>query len=175
MLTNNFKVLPDLHGNPLQRYAAAILEIDPHADCPTDLRSARALLDTLQRKQLTKREPPNELRLSQIHQVWNALLPQLNKARKLGIRGRGAETPKIPEGGIVTPDDLQRMTEFSAQLDEDIAEFESKTLDQRRIDNLEAGNAAFVKAYNLLARECNEQATRIAALEAIIRGRAAAA
>lgn len=167
MLTNNFKVRPDLNGDPLQRYAAHIFAIDPNAVCPSDTRAARALLDELQRKQGPQRSSGNELRLSQIHEIWNALLPQLAKAKRLGILARDANVPKLPENGDVTPDDLQVMTEFSHQLDDDIAAFEAKTPDQHRIAKLEADLAM---AYGKLAGAHNEHEARIAALEAIVRG-----
>jgi hypothetical protein len=172
MLTNQFKVRPDPEGDQVQRYAAAILAIDPQAVCPHDPKEARALLDELQGKQRQPRPSGEDLRFSQIHEVWNALLPQLAKARKLGIRARdNANVPKIPENGIVTPDDLQVMTEFSHQLDEDIAAFEAQTPDQRRIAKLEADLAM---AWGKLVRAHNEHEARIAALEAIIGGQAAA-
>src|SRR5664280_2585529 len=117
MLTNNLKIRPDLNGDPLQRYAAYIIAIDPNAVCPTNPRDARALLDELQRKQRQPRLDGNELRLTQIHEVYNGLLPQLNKAKRLGIRSRDAKPPAPPANGIATPDDLQVMTEFSVQLD----------------------------------------------------------
>jgi hypothetical protein len=171
MLTNNFKIRPDLQGDILQRYAAHISAIDPNAICPHNPREARALLDDLQRKQRQPRSDGNELRLTQIHEVWNALLPQLNKAKRLGILARDAKVPKIPEGSIVSPDDLQTMIQFSGQLDEDIAAFEAQTPDQRRIARLEADLAT---AYGKLARAHNEHETRLAALEIIIRGKQAA-
>jgi hypothetical protein len=171
MLTNNLKIRPDLQGDTLQQYAAKILAIDPNAICPHNPREARALLDELQRKQRQPRSEGNELRLTQIHEIWNALLPQLNKAKRLGILARDAKVPKIPESGVASPDDLQVMTEFSHQLDEDIAAFEVQTPDQRRIAKLEADLAI---AYGKLARAHNEHETRIAALEVIISGQAAA-
>lgn len=163
MLTNNLKTRPDLNGDPLQRYAAHIAAIDPNAICPSDPREARALLDDLQRKQRHPRSEGNELRMTQIHEVWNALLPQLAKAKRLGILARDARVPKIPEGSVVTPDDLQTMILFSGQLDEDIADFEAQTPDQRRIAKLETDLAT---AYAKLARAHNDHETRIAALEA---------
>lgn len=171
MLTNNFKVRPDLQGDLLQQIAARIFAIDPGLDCPHDPREARAMLDELQRR---KQGPQrgNELRLTQIHEVWNALLPQLAKARKLGIRSRdNANVPKIPQDAIITPDHLQVMIRFSGQLDEDIADFEAQTPDQRRIAKLEADLAT---AYAKLARAHNEHEGRIAALEATISGKGAA-
>jgi hypothetical protein len=165
MLNNQFKVRPDLNGDPLQRYAAHIAAIDPNAVCPSDPKDARALLDELQRKQRQPRPSGEELRLTQIHEVYNGLLPQLSKARRLGVRSRDAKPPAIPADGVVTPDDLQAMIEFSAQLDIDIEDFEAQTPDQRRIAKLEADLAI---AYGKLARAHNEHEDRIAALEAVV-------
>lgn len=174
MLTNNLKVRPDPKGDPRQRCAAEIFAIDPNVDCPFDMREARALLDALQRKQRQPRSEGSELRLTQIHEVWNALLPHLAKAKRLGILARDAKVPKIPEAGIVTPDDLQTMIQFSGKLDEDIADFEAQTPDQRRIAKLEAHVVAIANAHNILVRECNAHESRIAELEATISGRVAA-
>jgi hypothetical protein len=166
MLTNNLKIRPDPQGDIVQQIAVKIYALDPHADCPHNPKEARALLDELQRKQRQPRPSGEELRVSQIYEVYNGLLPQLAKAKRLGIRSRDAKPPQLPANGDVSPDDLQVMTEFSMQLDIDIDAFEAQTPDQRRIAKLEADLAM---AWGKLVRASNEHEARIAALEAIVR------
>jgi hypothetical protein len=168
MLTNQFKVRPDPHGDITQRYAAEIYAIDQRAVCPNNPKEARAFLAELQRKQIAPRESGGSLRLTQLHESYNALLPQLAKAKKLGVRSHDAKAPAIPADGVVSPAALQEMIEYAAQLDVDIAEFEAQTPDQRRIAKLEMHISEIVKANNILVRACKEYEARIAALEAII-------
>jgi hypothetical protein len=168
MLTNSLKIRPDRQGDLLQQYAARIADIDPNVDCPHDPKEARALLAELEQKQIKPRDTAQDLRLIQLHEVWNALLPQLAKAKRLGVRSRDAISPALPAGGVATPDDLHAMREFAQQLDIDIETFEAKTVEQRAIDKLDARCAEIAKAHNILVRECNKRDDRIAALEAII-------
>lgn len=168
MLTNQFAVRPDNDGDLLQRTAAQILAIDSHAVVPHDVREARALLDKLQRDRGAPRESASNLRLTQIHDVYNALLRPLAYAKRIGVRSADTKMPPIPLGGEVSPDQLQLMQEFAQQLDIDIAEWESHTPDQRRIARLESRLALVIEHSNRLVTAILEYERRIARLEAII-------
>jgi hypothetical protein len=172
MLTNDLPVRPDIHGDLVQHIGAKIVSIDAHAIVPNNVREARRMLERLERERIP-RESPADLRLSQLRETYNAALPVMARAKRLGLRPRDAKFPALPEGGKVSPDALHQMREFVAQLDIDVAEFEALTPEQRRIAALERRLAAVMDHNNKLVTALNEHAERLAQLEAQIFGRAA--
>jgi hypothetical protein len=158
----------------LQKYAAEIYAIDAHAVCPHDPREARVLLDKLQKERGAPRESGQDRRLAQLHECYNAMLPVLAKAKRVGVRPADAKPPAFRQGCEVSPDALKEMQEFSQQLDIDIAEWEAHTPDQRRIARLEARLAMMVVHSNGLVDACKDYEQRIARLEAVIVGPRAA-
>jgi hypothetical protein len=167
VLTNQFPVRPDNDGDLLQRTAAQILAIDSHAIIPHDMREARTLLAKLQDRG-APRESGANLRLTQIHDVYNALLRPLAHAKRIGVRSVDTKPPALPQGGDVSPDALRLMQEFSAALDIDVSEWERHTPDQRRIARLESRLALVIEHSNRLVTAILEYERRIARLEAII-------
>ena len=98
------------------------------------------------------------------------MLPQLKRAKRLGLRPADTKPPPISQDGDVSPDALKEMQEFAAQLDIDIDEHESLTPEQRRINRLEANLAKVVAHSNGLVAALNEHQERITRLEAVITG-----
>lgn len=173
MLANNFPVRPDRDGDLLQKIAHEIIQLDAHAAVPHDVKEARVLLDKLSRRG-DPRQSSNDLRANQWHECYNAMLPNLAKARRIGVRPAGTKPPAVPDGGEVSPDQLREIQDFSQQLDIDIADWEAHTPDQRRIARLEARLDMTIKHSNLLVDACKDHEARISRLEAIISGPRAA-
>jgi hypothetical protein len=174
MLTNNFAVRPDKDGDMLQKYAADILRLNPHAVVPHDVRGARQLLDALQKDMPKATYSGADQRLTQAHEIYNGMLPRLAQAKRLGLRPPNAKPPFIPSGGGATADELQALREYSAQLDIDIEEFQSTTPEQRRIMKLETQLKAVIAHSNGLVDALRNDDRRITRLEAIIQGPQAA-
>ena len=168
MLSNDFPVQPDLHGDLTQHYAAKIVAVDPHAIVPNDVREARRLLAELEARNDRPMAAPN-LRLAQFHECWNRTLPVLAKAKRCGVRSRDTTLPAFPQGGDVSPDALRELQEFSTQLDIDLDEWERHTPDQRRIAKLEAKLALIVEHSNKLVTANLDHERRIKQLESMIR------
>lgn len=168
MLSNDFPVQPDLHGDPVQQYAAKILAIDPHVTVPHDVREARRLLAKLEAHNDRPMAAP-VLRLAQFHQLWNAMLPQLAKAKRCGVRSRDTKLPEFPQGGDVSPDALRELQDFAQEIDIDLEEWGRHTEDQRRIKRLEAKLALIVEHSNKLVTANLDHARRIKQLKSMIR------
>ena len=96
MLTNNFSVRPDPQGDLLQKYAAEIYAIDQHAIIPHDVKAARVLLAGLQQKQGRPRDSAADRRVAQFHEAYNAMLPVLARAKRIGVRPVDTKLPLVP-------------------------------------------------------------------------------
>jgi hypothetical protein len=172
MLSNDFKPVPDSRGNPIEQCAAEILRLNPHAVVPNDMPSARRMLGELQKTvgETGTFSSPHDRRLSQFHECYNAMLPRLALAKRLGARPSNTKPPSIPNGGGVTADELRVMQEYASQLDIDIEEFQKTTAEQRRIMQLEARVHAIVEHSNSLVTAMLDYEQRIQRLEAVIQG-----